>query len=326
MFPPLLPLATKVGVIVLSFLKAHALTAASGVGNKALSQLADQIFGRVKLDRDVAKAVHKAYGQFKREVHDPNLVRALNQNKRFVQSNEVAAILANVATSPDREEQQVTDLTRQIQATAPEISHQRCEDAANVLIRCVHTEALKIKELQMLLLIFELRPKPQPLGQIRPYEPGLREDLVRAATAVAAEVGQRAVVSAHLLYALCLQPPTTTASRVLEESQITAPKVKAILPQLHMPEMDAEAGGLTSGAKSALVEAQVVAQRAYAEYTEGIHVLEVLVQRVIQGGKGSETLTYVFDRLGYPRDRMNALQDQIRNGTQLESARQILSH
>lgn len=307
-----------------------ALVLARQLGGPQLAGHIQQWMGQRNVDAAVDTATTRAWSRFEREEgqQDPELVAALGQSADFMKNERVAEILAGVATNPIFEESQVRGLADEMRAAAPQCSAERCARAARLLVNALHDEAANITELQQSLSLLrgrQLIDALERLGPTPPFARHLNVELRTRAQQISDELGQGHVTSAHMLYAVATLPEaSSTAQRALLGLGISAERIKEALREVvHAYHGDAVGGAaFTVGASSALADARQVARRAGALQTQDIHVLQVLVERVIQGSPHSGSLTAVFERVGYPHARMHEVLDRVQRDTAIDSVMQ----
>jgi hypothetical protein len=294
---------------------------AEDVGGNTIAQRFMQLLTHRKLAAAITEAIERAYQRFEQEARDPEFVAALRHNTSFASNPEVVAILARAATQPQFEENQILALANQMQAIAPQISLQRCQQGAKLLIRAVHTEVSTIKQLQDGLVILRTGKILAEVERLSPpeYVPALREAVLEEAETVERKLGHGYITAGHILYALMVVPACGAAKQTLEQLHVTAEGVKAALVECIKPQD--KHNEPTQGALQAMSEAQQVARRLHDFQTRDTHLLVALAQQVAQ--HESKSLIALFKMLELSAEEVQA--SALRAGqveSQIESALQ----
>ncbi|HUY77031.1 MAG TPA: hypothetical protein VMV29_09695, partial [Ktedonobacterales bacterium] len=112
------------------------LSAAQNLGVDEASRRMRDALNHRRLGRAVEQAVHQAYEQFAHEIHDRELLTAIERDRPFFQQPEVARLLADAAVATHAAEyaQTVEALAQEMHKVAPGITPSRCERAAEMLV------------------------------------------------------------------------------------------------------------------------------------------------------------------------------------------------
>jgi hypothetical protein len=297
MFPFGLPLA---GLLYAAIVSTILQMGQSVVGNLAGNLGADVILSDLRealqanaLKQEIKQAIERAYAHFVADLHDPALQRVTDRRGGFMTSKTVAALLAQVATRPEAEEEQITELAQLMVPYAPTATPDARAAAAALLVHHVHDAVWAIRRLQLGILrlqglqLLAVVEKP-------PYEPRLYEHLLDAARKIARQLDHGYIASAHLLYALTALA-NGAAPQTLQRLGISAARLEPVL-RARIKAQDKNYQ-LSEHAKQALDQAQQVARGHHDTRTRSEHLLEALADRAIQGQEGSRTLAAVLHDL-----------------------------
>jgi hypothetical protein len=267
---------------------------AENAGNDYTRKLFQQIFTQRVLTGKIDQAAKRAYQRFEHESHDHELMQALDKANLLDESS-IVTLLAQVATEQIPSQQAGRELTQAIQHAALSIPFHRCKQAAHLLVTLVHAEVGLLPELHQTIMILRGDQILEELHQLRPtpeYAPGIRESIINAAVAIANELKHGYVTTAHIFYALLVQPQGIVRPYLMQ-LDITPAKVRELLVASIAPFTGSIADPMTAAAVHILDRARSIARDSFAPSTRDDHVLLALLE---QSGS-SASMTYFMTQL-----------------------------
>lgn len=288
---------------------------AENVGGKALSDKIGALLHHNKLETQVKAAIEAAYQEFERTLPDRDLIAILTAAGQALQQPEIQQLLADVATTPMYEEDQVRGLARAFKRAAPAVADERLMAAARRLVTCMQAQIAAIKELQPALMMLYNQKLTQAIAEQMPLPPfahGLRAAIERSATRITRELRQGYVTSAHLLYALTTLE-RGVAPRVLATYGLTEPRARQALAAIIKANDNSDdiENPITTNAEETLLDAQRAARSRTAATTRSEHLLIALLE------KRSSSVEALFTYVGVSA---NQVYNQVLTSIRLESA------
>lgn len=291
---------------------------AQNVGGKALGDKISALFRHNRLENQIKAAIDAAYQEFERTLPDPELLAILRASGQALQQPELCQLLADVATTPMYEEDQVRRLAQIFARVAPNVAHDRLTAAARRLITCMQAQIAGIKELQPALMMLYNQKLTQAIAEQMPLPPfahGLHAAIERSAVRITRELCQGYVTSAHLLYALTTLE-RGVAPRVLATYGVTESTARQALEGIIKRNDEAVDDPMTTKAEEIFLDAQRAARSRSATATRSEHLLIALLE------KRSASVLALFKFVGVSSDQVY---NQVLTSIRVESALRSIS-